>query len=130
MSSHLTVYNFARDIKAVSYSTDFYAELKVNLTPNKVRHVVKELAHIRRPMQSAEAFLYIVQQYPSFRNFKIALIVSQQGRRVVPIIKLQPLEKRKALVFYAQIRNRFILNVDEDYILLGFYTAADPKSAQ
>jgi hypothetical protein len=51
--------------------------------------------------------------------------------RKVPIVELQPLEKRKALVFYAQIRNGFKPDVDEDnWISLGFCTAADPESEQ
>jgi hypothetical protein len=51
--------------------------------------------------------------------------------KTVPIVELQPLEKRKAVVFYAKIRNGFMSDVDEDnWISLGFCTAADPESEQ
>lgn len=51
--------------------------------------------------------------------------------KLLPIVELQPLEKRKALVFYAQICNGFMPDVDEDnWISLGFCTAADPESEQ
>ena len=51
--------------------------------------------------------------------------------RKVPIVELQPREKRQALVFYTQIRNGFKPDVDEDnWISLGFCTAADPESEQ
>jgi hypothetical protein len=47
------------------------------------------------------------------------------------IYNLQPLEKRHALVFYAQIRNTFMLLVDEDnWISLGYRTAANLESQQ
>jgi hypothetical protein len=82
VSGHLAVYDFARDVEAISYSSDFYTELKVNLTPNKLRRVVEELAHIRRPIQGAEAFLHVAQQCPGFRNVKIVLLDSLPARKV------------------------------------------------
>lgn len=51
--------------------------------------------------------------------------------RQLPFDELQPPEKRMALVFYVQIRNGFKPDVDEDnWINLGFCTAADPESEQ
>ncbi|PGH13729.1 hypothetical protein AJ80_06234 [Polytolypa hystricis UAMH7299] len=51
--------------------------------------------------------------------------------RKVPIVELQPPEKREALVFYAQVRNGFKPDVDEDnWISLGFCTAVEPESEQ
>jgi hypothetical protein len=51
--------------------------------------------------------------------------------RKLPIAKLQPPEKQKALLFYVQIRNGFKPDVDEDnWISLGFCTAADPEPEQ
>ncbi|GFP60343.1 hypothetical protein TASIC1_0017010500 [Trichoderma asperellum] len=51
--------------------------------------------------------------------------------RKLPLVELQPLEKRQALIFYAQICNGFMPDVDEDHwISLGFCTAADPDSEQ
>ncbi|KFH44293.1 hypothetical protein ACRE_049300 [Hapsidospora chrysogenum ATCC 11550] len=51
--------------------------------------------------------------------------------RKVPIVKLQPPEKRKALVFYVQIRNGFKPDVSEDnWISLGFCTVPDSASEQ
>lgn len=82
VSGHLAVYDFARDVEAISYSTDFYTELKLNLTPHKLRRVVEELAHIRRPMQGAEALLHVAQQCPGFRNVKIVLFNSLPARKV------------------------------------------------
>lgn len=72
-SGHLTVYEFANDVEYLSYSTDFYAELKANLTHKKLCRVVEELAHIRRPMQGAGAFLHVAQQCSGFRSIKIVL---------------------------------------------------------
>lgn len=82
VSGHLAVYDFARDVEAISYSTGFYTELEVNLTPNKLRRVVEELAHIRRPMQGAGAFLYVAQQCPGFCNVKIVLLNGLPARKV------------------------------------------------
>ncbi|OPB39193.1 hypothetical protein A0O28_0048990 [Trichoderma guizhouense] len=51
--------------------------------------------------------------------------------RKIPLVELQPLEKRQALIFYAQICNGFMPDVDEDnWMSLGFCTAADPDSEQ
>lgn len=51
--------------------------------------------------------------------------------RKVSIVELQPPEKRQALVLYAQIRNGYKPDVDEDnWISYGFCTAADPESEQ
>ena len=36
VSGHLTVYEFANDVEYLSYGTDFYAELKAKVTPNKL----------------------------------------------------------------------------------------------
>jgi hypothetical protein len=82
VSGRLSAYDFVRDVEAISYSTDFYTELKVNLTPNKLRRVVEELAHIRRPMQGAIAFLHVAQQCPGFRSVKIVLLNSLPARKV------------------------------------------------
>jgi hypothetical protein len=82
VSGHLAVYDFARDVEAISYSTDFCTELKVNLTPDKLRRVVEELAYIRRPMQGAGAVLHVAQQCPGFRNVKIFLLNSLPARKV------------------------------------------------
>ncbi|KAJ4191899.1 hypothetical protein NW767_010806 [Fusarium falciforme] len=49
--------------------------------------------------------------------------------RKLPLTKLQPPEKSKALLFYVQIRNGFKPDVDEDnWISLGFCTAPDAVS--
>lgn len=51
--------------------------------------------------------------------------------RKMPIVELQPPEKRQALIFYARIRNGFKPDVHEDnWISLGFCTAADAESEQ
>ncbi|GAW21440.1 hypothetical protein ANO14919_109590 [Xylariales sp. No.14919] len=51
--------------------------------------------------------------------------------RNLPILELDPPAKREALVFYAQIRNGFKPDVDEDnWISCGFCTAANPESEQ
>ncbi|KAL5088565.1 hypothetical protein Trisim1_006521 [Trichoderma cf. simile WF8] len=51
--------------------------------------------------------------------------------RKLPLVELQPPEKRQALIFYAQIYNGFMPDVDEDnWISLGFCTATDPDSEQ
>ena len=89
VSGHLPVHDFARDVEAISYSTDFYTKLKVNLTPLKLRRVVEELAYIRRLMQGAGAFLHVAQQCPGFRNVKIVLLESLPARKV----KAWPLPK-------------------------------------
>ncbi|KAF1807869.1 hypothetical protein P152DRAFT_485903 [Eremomyces bilateralis CBS 781.70] len=91
VSGNLAVYDFARGVEAISYSTDFYTELKVNLTPENLGRVVEELAHIRRPMQGAGAFLHVAQQCPGFRNVKIVLLNSLPARKV----KIWPLPKEE-----------------------------------
>ncbi|KAM6488277.1 hypothetical protein HDV62DRAFT_347456 [Trichoderma sp. SZMC 28011] len=56
--------------------------------------------------------------------------LSPQDRKI-PLVELQPPEKRQALIFYAEISNGFMPDVDEDnWISLGFCTAADPDSEQ
>lgn len=48
-----------------------------------------------------------------------------------PIMDLQPREKKMAFVFYGQIRNGFLPDVDEDnWLSLGFCTTPDPESTQ
>lgn len=57
-------------------------------------------------------------------------LLSTDDRRL-PISELRPREKLQALLFYFQIRNWFRPDVDEDnWISLGFCTAADPESDQ
>lgn len=47
------------------------------------------------------------------------------------IIDLQPREKQMAFVFYGQVRNSFLPNVDEDnWVSLGFCTTPGPASTQ
>ncbi|PGH13730.1 hypothetical protein AJ80_06235 [Polytolypa hystricis UAMH7299] len=72
-SGDLAVYELAKGVEDLSYSTDFYAELKANLSPKKLRRVVEELAHIQRPMEG---------QCPGFRNIKIVLLDSLPPRKV------------------------------------------------
>ncbi|KAF4123095.1 hypothetical protein GMORB2_6643 [Geosmithia morbida] len=51
--------------------------------------------------------------------------------RAVPFMHVQPREKRRAVLFYSQIRNGYKPGADEDnWISLGFCTAADDASEQ
>ncbi|TPX07261.1 uncharacterized protein E0L32_010855 [Thyridium curvatum] len=81
-SGRLDAYQFAKSVEVLSHSTDFYAKLKANLTPTKLRRVVDELAFIRRPMQDAVELLLIAQRYSGFRNLKIVLLNSLPARKV------------------------------------------------
>jgi hypothetical protein len=81
-SGQQTVSQFASCVEYLSHNTDFYAKLKANLTPKKLRRVVEELAFIRRPMQGAEAFVHVAQQCSGFRNIKIILLDSLPPRKV------------------------------------------------
>lgn len=82
VSGRLAVYDFAKGVEDISYNTDFYTKLKLNLTPDKLHRVVEELAYIRRPMQGAEAFLHVAQLCPGFRNVKILLLDSLSARKI------------------------------------------------
>ncbi|KAH8752838.1 hypothetical protein F5883DRAFT_621355 [Diaporthe sp. PMI_573] len=81
-SGRLDAYQFARSVEVLSHSTDFYAKLKANLTPTKLRRVVDELGFIRRPMQGAVELLLIAQRCSGFRNIKIVLLNSLPARKV------------------------------------------------
>lgn len=81
-SGRLDVYRFAERVEALSYSTEFYAKLKANLTPSKLRRVVDELGFIRRPMQGAIELLHAAQQCSGFRNIKIVLLNSLPARNI------------------------------------------------
>ncbi|KKP05796.1 hypothetical protein THAR02_02080 [Trichoderma harzianum] len=81
-SGRQAVSQFANCVEHLSHNADFYAELKAKLTPKKLRRVVEELAFIRRPMQSANAFAHVAQQCSGFRKIKITLLDSLPPRKV------------------------------------------------
>lgn len=81
-SEDLTVYDFAKYVDYLSDSTNFYEEMKANLTPKKLRRVVDELGYIDRPMQGAKVFLSIAQQCSGFQKVKIVLLDSLPSREV------------------------------------------------
>ncbi|EHK49775.1 hypothetical protein TRIATDRAFT_181656, partial [Trichoderma atroviride IMI 206040] len=81
-SGQQAVSQFANHVEHLSHDTDFYAKLKANLTPKKLRRVVEELAFIRRPMRGAQAFVHVAQQCSGFRNIKITLLDSLPPRKV------------------------------------------------
>ncbi|KAH9216732.1 hypothetical protein DL95DRAFT_495683 [Leptodontidium sp. 2 PMI_412] len=81
-SRRLDVYQFAKSVEDLSYSTDFYAKLKANLTSTKLRRIVHELGFIRRPMQGAVNLFLVAQRCSGFRNIKIILLNSLPARKV------------------------------------------------
>jgi hypothetical protein len=81
-SGRLDVYQFAKSVEDLSHSTDFYAKLKANLTPTKLRRIVDELGFIRRPMQGAVELLLVAQRCSGFRNIKIILLNSLPAKKV------------------------------------------------
>ncbi|KIW97775.1 uncharacterized protein Z519_01359 [Cladophialophora bantiana CBS 173.52] len=116
-------------------------ELRSAVEQNKL----KEMLTFRCSQTQAPCMLRDVQWLSSAEGFGtsakgpgLAVIFEAAQRELlspdeqrVPIVDLQPPEKRQALVFYLQIRNGFMPNADEDnWISLGFCTAADPESEQ
>jgi len=131
VSGHLPVHDFARDVEAISYSTDFYTKLKVNLTPLKLRRVVEELAYIRRPMQGAGAFLHVAQQCPGFRNVKIVLLESLPARKV----KAWPLPKEEFPItsqLEPKFRNKIEKhkNIHAEMVLMAYLLACSGLSSE
>lgn len=82
LSGLVNVDAFVQVVERLSYDTDFYNELKINLAPNKLSRIIEELAFIRRPMRGADAFLHIAQEYSEFQNVKFILLDSVRPRNV------------------------------------------------
>ena len=82
ISGRLDVYLFAKTVEDLSYSTDFYTNLKANLTSTELRFIVNELGFIRRPMQGAFHLCLFAQRCSGFRNIRIILLNSLPARRV------------------------------------------------
>ncbi|KAJ4129105.1 hypothetical protein NW768_007636 [Fusarium equiseti] len=120
-SGSLSIYQFAKQVETLSYSTDFYRILKIKLSATRRRRVLDELAFIGRPMQGPIEFLFMAQKCTWFQNLKIYLLKSLPSRKVkawnLPQagINLKPQQEMK---FNSEIRKP--RNIHAEMMLIGY----------
>ncbi|KAL6166379.1 hypothetical protein ACJQWK_07732 [Exserohilum turcicum] len=112
-------------------------ELRSAVNNNKLKEML-----ICRCSQTKDPDLQWLKNVESFeakaKEGELSTLIEAAKRKLlspdenkVPITELQPLEKQRALVFYAQIQNGFMIDVDEDnWISLGFCTRTNCNSEQ
>jgi hypothetical protein len=84
LSSGISYLELIKHVEDVTHSTKFHALVEETFGPHQLKHLLLEIAFIRRPQMARDIFIHAAQHIPSFQRIKILLLTGFESKLVQP----------------------------------------------